>query len=244
MGIGIVLLVAAVVGTAFASIGMIALGGATAFFTRGVKKNRRKAIIAASAFPFVCLAWGGAVFFFQATVNEGVFDRDPGLGDAWHCPLPNGYALMMIDVTDYGWVYNPKTQVGGGVGEQEDAIFGVRAVQVAGRYVMGGIDSKIPDDESLTGNNYAQMDSYFLMDSETGKRSDFRTYDELNSAAQTLGIQPDLRHIDDVYRKYRFTWFDTFAAFLLFVPPVVAAGLLLRWILRLRRTRVEVFQTV
>src|SRR5258706_11155596 len=242
MGIGIVLLAGAVIGTILACIGGTMLGGATAFFTRGVKENRRKAIIAASAFPFVCLAWAGAVFFFQAVVNETAFDRDPGLGDAWHCPLPNGYALMMIDVTDYGWVYNPKTQIGGGVGEQEDAIFGVRAVQVAGRYIIGGIDSKIPDDESLVGNNYGQMDSYFLMDAQTGKRSDFRTYDELNSAAQTLGIQPDLRHIDDVYRKYRFTWFDTFGAFLLFVPPVVAADLLLSRILKLRRTRAEVSQ--
>lgn len=238
-----VLLAAAVVGTVFAAIGASAIGGATAYFTRGVKEGRRRAIILAAAFPFLCLGWGGAVFFFQAVVNEYAFHRDPGLGDDWHCPLPNGYALMMIDETDFGWVYNPKTQAaGGGVGEQDDAIFGVRILQVSGRYILGGVDSKIPSDEDVLKDKNEHVDSYFFMDTQTGKRNEFRSNDEFRAAVFQLGIQPDLQPIDDVYRKYRFTWFDALAGFLLFAPPVIAAGMILRWIFKLRRTRLNLLQ--
>src|SRR5215472_11095917 len=130
MGLGIVLLFWAVIGTVVAAIGAAALGWATALLTRGVTKGRPKVIIAASLFPLLCLGWGGAVFVFQAVVNEGLLHRDLGLGDTWHAPLPNGYQILMIDVPDQGLVYNPKTQPGPGVSEREDAIDGVRNVQL------------------------------------------------------------------------------------------------------------------
>jgi len=66
--------------------------------------------MAATSFPFLCLAWGCGVFIFQGVINEAVFHRDPGLGDLWQCPLPNGYALTMVDVPAHGRVYNPATQ--------------------------------------------------------------------------------------------------------------------------------------
>ena len=125
MGIGFVLLIWAVVGTVLAVIGALVLASAAALLTRGAGNGRRRAIIAAGLFPFACLAWGGSMFFFQALVNEGLLHRDPGADDAWKTPLPNGYAILMIDVTDQGWVYNPKTQGSdSAVGEQEDAVAG------------------------------------------------------------------------------------------------------------------------
>lgn len=78
MGIGIVLLFWAVVGTILASIGAAILGSFTARFTNGSPK-RRRAILVTSAFPFLCLGWAGALFIFQAIINETVFHRDPGL---------------------------------------------------------------------------------------------------------------------------------------------------------------------
>ena len=36
-----------------------------------------------------------------------------------------------------GWVYNPKTQPGPAVGEAEDAISGIRQLQLSGAYVLG-----------------------------------------------------------------------------------------------------------
>ena len=235
MGIGFVLLIWAVVGTILAFIGALVLASATWLFTRGAARGRRMAIIAAGLFPFACLAWGGSMFFIQAVVNEGLLHRDPGAGDAWHSPLPNGYAILMIDVTDQGWVYNPKTQGSdSAVGEQEDAVAGVRDVQVAGRYILGGVDSKAFED---LGKASHHVDSYFLLDTQTGKRTQYQDYDALRRAAVALNIAPNLQPINDVYAKYRFTWFEVFAGLLFILPPIAGALLLLRWVVRLRPRR-------
>jgi hypothetical protein len=237
MGIGFVLLIWGIVGTILAGVGAAVLGGSTAFLTQNVNHGRRRAILAASLFPFVCFGWATAIFAFQAIVNGVVLHRDPGIGDGWDCPLPNGYALSMIDVTDQGWVYNPKTQVGGNVHEQADAVGGVRVLQVAGRYILGGSNSK-----SLEhfGRASDRVDSYFLLDTQVGKHTDFSDYNLLVSAAQPLGIQLHLEPIAAIYRRYRFTWFDIFAAFLFCGPLLFAAFLLLRWIIRLRKTTTAV----
>jgi hypothetical protein len=237
MGIGIVLLLWAVVGTVVAAIGAVTLGWITAALTRRIANNRRKVIVAASLFPFVCLGWGGAMFVFQAVVNEGLLHRDLGLGDTWHAPLPNGYQIMMIDVTDQGWVYNPKTQSGSGVGEQEDAVAGVRNLQVAGRYILGGTDSK--SFEHL-GQDSNQVDAYFILDTQVGKQTKFQSYDALGRRAVELGIELNLQPINAVYSKFRFSWFDVFAGLLFCVPPVIGGLVLIGWIVRLRRTRMLV----
>jgi hypothetical protein len=110
MGIGMVLIAAAIVASIMAGMAAVVLGAATWFATKGIQ-GRLKVVLTASVFPFVCLGWAGLVFFFQAFVNQELLHRDPGAGDAWQCPLPNGYGILMIDVTDHGWVYNPKTQI-------------------------------------------------------------------------------------------------------------------------------------
>jgi hypothetical protein len=234
MGLGFVLLFWVVVGTVVAAIGAATLGCGAALLTRGVTNGRRKVVIAASMLPFVCLGWGGAVFVFQAVVNEALLHRDLGLGDTWHAPLPNGYQIMMIDVTDQGWVYNPKTQPGSGVGEREDAVAGVRDVQIAGRYVLGATDSKAFEH---LGKDTNQVDAYFLLDTQLGKRTQFQNYDALRHSALELGIEPNLQPISTVYSKFRFSWFDVLAGLLFCIPPVIGVLLLIRWIVRLRRTR-------
>src|SRR5215471_16608614 len=200
MGLGLVLLFWVVAGTFVAAIGAVTLGCVTAMLTRGVTNGRRNVIIAASLFPLVCLGWGGVVFVFQAVVNEALLHRDLGLGDTWHAPLPNGYRIMMIDVTDQGWVYNPKTQPSGVVSQREDAVAGVRNVQVVGRYILGGIDSK--SFEHL-GKDINQVDAYFLLDTQLGKQTPFQNYDALRQRAVELGIKPNLQPINAVYLKFR-----------------------------------------
>jgi hypothetical protein len=231
MGLGFVLLLWAVVGTVVAAGGAATLGSATALLTRGVASGRRKIIIAASLFPIVCLGWGGVMFVFQAVVNEGLLHRDLGLGDTWHAPLPNGYQIMMIDVTDQGWVYNPKTQPGSGVGEREDAVAGVRNLQVAGRYILGATDSKAFEH---LGQNTNQVDAYFLLDTQLGKRTQFQNYDALRQSALELSIEPNLQPINTIYSKFRFSWFDVVAGLLFCLPPVIGVVF---WIVQLRRTR-------
>jgi hypothetical protein len=240
MGLGIVLLFWAVVGTVVAGVGAAILGCGTALLTRGVTSGRRKVIIAGSMFPFVCLGWGGTVFVFQAIVNEGLLHRDLGIGDTWHAPLPNGYQIMMIDVTDQGWVYNPKTQPGSVVGEREDAVAGVRNLQVAGRYILGATDSRAFEH---LGKDTNQVDAYFLLDTQLGQQTHFHNYNALRHRALELGIEPNLQPINTVYSKFRFSWFDVLAGLLFCLPPVIGALLLIRWIVRLRRTRTLLPQT-
>lgn len=232
MGAGGVLLIATAVGLIAAAVAALVLLGATAFLTRRVTQGRRRGILAAAFFPFACVVWADTVAVFQWVVNESFLHRDPGFGDEWLCPLPNGYALMMIDVTDQGWVFHPKAQVVDGVTEQVNAVDGVRALQVAGRYVLGGSDSQ--SYQHPEGSNI--MDSYFLLDAQTDTRTNFSNYDALHEQAQQLGIALRLEPISVVYSRYRFTWFDVFAGMLLCVPPLVSAWLLCLWIWRLRRT--------
>jgi hypothetical protein len=235
MGIGVVLIIWAVVGTIVASAGVLVVGGTTAFLTRRATRWRRSAIVVACLFPFACFAWAGAVFMFQALVNEGLLHRDPGLGDSWHCPLPNGYSLLMIDLTDEGWVYDPKTQiVPDSVSDQDDAVPDVRTLQIAGRYILGGRSAGMTRRSDENGD---QVNSYFLLDTAAGKYKTFATYEQLRDASLQHGIQPTLEPIYQVYSRYRFTWFDVFVGFLFCAPPLVSGSLLLRWVLRLRRER-------
>jgi hypothetical protein len=106
--------------------------------------------------------------------------------------------------------------------------------------MLGGSDSQRIEH---FGQDTDAVDAYFLLHTKTGKRADFKTYDALRAAAQELNIQPNLVPIGGVYSKYRFTWFDAFAGVLLIVPPLMGAFLLLRWVLRLRRTRGTVVQS-
>jgi hypothetical protein len=235
MGLGFVLIFWAAAGSFLATAGLFALGGTTAYLTRGVAAGRRRAIIASGLFPFVCLGWASIVFFFQAFINQAYFERDPGLGDTWECPLPNGYHVLMIDITDEGTVYNPRTQkFPGGVGSQEDAVFGVRTLQVAGPYLLGGVDTKFSDH---LGDEKQTIDSYFVIDCRSGKRTNFPTLDLIRKAAQLVGVQLNLEPIAVVYSEYFYTWFQTLTQFLYAVPPIIGFSLLVRWVIRLRRTR-------
>lgn len=234
MGLGFVLLIWTVIGIIISALGAITFGSVAALLTRGVSKGRRSVIVASALFPFACFAWGGTVFVVQGVVNEGLLHRDVGLGDTSHCPLPNGYQVLMIDETDNGWVYNPATQPSGGVTERLDAISGVRQLDVEGQYILAVADSKawtklMPSE--------TEVDSYVLLDTRTSKRSEFRDYAELRTAALALGIEPRLEPIFTVYRRYRFSWFDILAGLLFCIPPLLALPLLIVWIIRLRRSR-------
>jgi hypothetical protein len=233
MGIGFVLLIGAIVGAAIAANAALVSGLTTAYLTRGAQRSRKGLILAASLFPLVCFGWASAVFAFQAVINETVFHRDAGLGDTWRCPLPNGYALLMIDTTDQGFVYNPKTQSGGALGEQGDAIAGVRVLQVSGRYILGGSDSRSFE----RSDNADQVDSYFLLDTQFGKHANFSSYEALRTKAQELGIVLHLESIEAVYGQYRATGFEVFVGLLLCLPPLAGVALLVSWIIRVQKTR-------
>ena len=181
MGLGFVLVIWAVVGIVLACAGTLVMGAAATFLTRKATTDRSLTLLAAVAFPFVCLGWAALLFVFQAFVN-GAMHRDPGLGDTWTCPLPNGYAILMIDSTDHGWIYNPKTQPGDGVSQRDDAVDGVVLAQISGRYILGGVDSR---STSALEADLNHIDSYFILDAQAGKKTAFSSIDGLRQAAQS-----------------------------------------------------------
>ena len=233
MGIGFVLITWAVIGSILAVVGALTLRFVAALITRGANSNRRRLLRTALAFPFACLVWAGSVFVFQTVINVVVLHRDMGLGDGFDCPLPNGYALTFIDVTDIGTVYNPKNHpVWSEV--RENRVDNVRLMQLAGPYILGGADSKYFEH---LGQESKAVDSYFLLDTRNATRTDFQTYSQVYDAARQRKIQLQLVPIDSLYSKYRFTWFDALAGILLVGPPLVGMMLLARWALKLKKTR-------
>ena len=238
MGIGIVLVGWAVVGLILAGTGAAILAAVVTHFTRNLGKDSRKAVVAAAAFPFVCLGWAGVVFFLQAIVNDSVLHRDPGLGDAWYCPLPYGCSLLMVDDTDEGCVYIQRAQTTSGAGAETPELCGIRRLQVAGRYLLGTRDKSVTADC----RDASQPDFYFLLDGITRETLTFSTCEDLHAAAVQRSIQLRLQPIAEVYSEYRPTRFDTFVDFLLCVPLLLMGLLLVGWIVRLRRRKNVVLQ--
>jgi hypothetical protein len=230
MGLFVVLIFWAVVGMVLGAISAGALAAITAFLTRGIAQGRRKLIVAAALLPFACLAWAGGVFVLQAVVNAGVLHRDIGLGDGWYAPLPNGYQISFIDVTDQGSICSSAQ----GDECSSASLTGVRFLQVAGQYLLGAIDSH---GFQHLGQQTSVVDQYFVLDTHDGKKAVFTSLDQLRAEASKRGIVLHLEPIYSVYSRCRFTWFDVFAGCLLVLPPIAALALLAYLVMRLRRTR-------
>jgi len=235
MGLIFVLGFWAIAGSILASLAAVGTRIFALAITRQIPRNpvKRRLIRAATILPIACLLWAACVFVFQAVINSVYLNRDVGTGDTWNCPLPNGYEIMMIDVTEEGTVYKPRTQtLPYGVTGQEDSVFGVRTLQVAGPWLLGGADT-----ESFSRlDEEGAINRYFLLDTRTGKPGYFKNQADLQSAAQHIGVRLQLEPIDTVYNRYRFTWFDLLALLLLLIPPAAATLLLLRALLHLRKS--------
>jgi hypothetical protein len=232
MGLAVVALFWLFFGAVAATIGSVVLRAVTTRLTRNATGNRSRLLSTAILLPYACLARGAAIFVAQSFVNERYFHRDPGIGDSWKCPLPNGYAMEMIDVPDHAWIYKPATQPSGSIGSQDDTIAGVQLFQVAGQYLAGGTD------DSGLGRRLAGedgVDSYFLWDTVSGTRKRFANVANLRSAMSQLGLQLSLEPVGRVYRRYRYTWFDNVVSAAIIAPVLLGLGLLGVWILRVRR---------
>jgi hypothetical protein len=130
----------------------------------------------------------------------------------------------MIDVTDHGGVYNPKTLPPDAIVGQDDNVFDVSQLQLSGRHMLGAL---------TPGNSYGG--SYFLLDTQSGKRLIFPDFQRLGVALGPLGIKPDLRPIETVYSQYGGTWFDYVVLALTLIPPMLGFVLFCRRVLRTRK---------
>jgi hypothetical protein len=228
MGIGLALASWCVKGTILATALAVLAGVLTAVYVPRGRPRRTRLILWTCAFPFACLAWFLALFVFQAYVNETMLYRDPRVGPIWQAPLPNGYAVLMIDEHHDGTVFNPKTHFSNSSNSEihpdgTDAVSGVRVIQIAGNKILGGAG---PIGQYSSSATRERVDSYFVLDTEAHTRANFDSYDALARASQAFGVQPKLEPLFRVYKRYRYTWFDALVI-ALFLIPVLGVGLLL-----------------
>jgi hypothetical protein len=154
--------------------------------------------------------------------------RDAGIGRTWQTPLPNGYAVLLLDEKHDGTVFNPNTHFANTSNNEihpdgPDAVSGVRVIQIVGNKILGGAG---PIGQYSSPASINRIDRYFLLDTDAHTRANFQNYDELASAAHAIGIEPHLEPLYRVYKRYRFTWFD-YAALALFLVPAIGAGFIL-----------------
>lgn len=232
MGILFVLIIYAIALTVAATIGAAILAPTTAYLTRSASSGRKRVITASAIFPFACVAFAGTWFVCYAIINDTVFHRDPGLGDTWQTPLPNGYALTMIDTTDQGMVYNPKTQAYWGLTTLEEPINGVRQLQITGNRIFGARDSGY---FGRIGHDSNFVDTYFELDTDKGVPVEFKTLDALRKHAAAEGVALHLREFQSVFSDYRYTWFDYLAYGVLLLVPGLGFLALALWVWTIRR---------
>jgi hypothetical protein len=232
MGIVVVLVFYAVALTIAASVGAVTLGFVSYVLVKHPGPKRKRAVLASILFPFACVAFAGGWFVIYSVVNYEVFHRDPMLGDSWETPLPNGFALMMIDTTDQGTVYNPKTQSGDGVVTgREDTAFGVRQLQISKGLIFGARDSGY---FGRIGQDSKFVDTYFELDTTKNKQTEFKSLDDLRSRAASEGVTLDLREFQSVFGDYRTTWFDYFSGVILLLLPMMGLVTLGHWVWKQR----------
>jgi hypothetical protein len=238
MGIGLSIVSWCLKGTVIATVLAVLAGVVAAIRVPRGRPGRTRLILWTCVYPFAALAWFLAVFIFQAYVNEALLYRDPGIGHTMQTPLPNGYAVLMIDEDHDGTVFNPATHFTSSSDNEvhpdgPDAVSGVRVLQIAGNKILGGAG---PLGQYSSPATRDRIDYFFLLDTDAHTRVNFDTYDALTQAAKQLDIQPQLQPILGIYDRYRFTWFDLSAIALFLVPALGAAFAILR---RMRRLRSE-----
>ncbi|MBV9887858.1 MAG: hypothetical protein JO119_15025 [Acidobacteria bacterium] len=237
MGIGLSIVSWCAKGIAIATLLAVFAGALTAIQVPRGREGRTRLILWTCVYPFACFIWFLAVFIFQAYVNETLLYRDPGPGHLYQTPLPNGYAVLLIDEIHDGSVFNPATHFSNASNEDihpdgPDAVSGVRVLQVAGTKILGGAG---PIGEYSSAESRDRVDYYFLLDTDARTRTNFQTYDALTKAAQASGIQPHLEPLLTIYQRYRYTWFDLSALALFLIPALGAGFAILRRISRLQR---------
>jgi hypothetical protein len=226
MGIAFVLLFYAGALSIAAVVSMGLLFALVAFFTRHVKSGRKRALAFALLLPPCCVLLCGLSFPCYWVINDTVFHRDAGLGDSWYTPMPNGYMLQMIDVTEYGSISNPKKEADG------EIVSNVRRLQVDGDMISGTSDSLALQS---FGHPADAEDQYFILNAKSGVKQDFKSMTGLNGAIRNLGLHQHMRPFWDVFCDYRNNWFDYAYGFGLLFLPLLGGGMLLRYVLRIRK---------
>jgi hypothetical protein len=224
-------MMAGIVLACFAAVVLFAVG---ALLTRGVERGRGGFLVVTVLFPFLCVAWMGAAYVGHGFVNVLIFDRSVAGADEIDFPLPNGYALSFAQGTrEVAALYRPKGWPRWRNGKQE-GIPDVRLLQMANGYMLGGrgrrlVEAPEADDRIV--------ESYFLLETGSGRKREFATLAELEQAAGELGLRTQLQAAGTLAAAYGRTWFDGVLPLLMLLPVGLAGFGMLRWMGRLRARR-------
>lgn len=235
MGLAIVLFVVALFfGVVCAGIVSVLGFGIGALLTRGVERGRGSFLAVTALFPFLCVAWMAVAYLGHSVANVLVFDRSVRGGDEFDCPLPNGYALYLEKGSlEVGTLYRPTGWPRWRNG-WEDGIRDVRLLQLANGYVLGGRGRRLVETPEAGDRIVA---AYFLLDTRSGRKTEFETLPELEQAAERVGLRPQLQTVGEVYAVHARTWFDGALIWILLLPLAPAVFGMFRWLGRLRARR-------
>jgi len=167
---------------------MLAYLGTLAF--RLPRRGRPLTVAFTKAIPLSILAWLviGLTLALASEQTDVTFQGT--------CKLPGDYSLMVVDADGSGWVYKAGNEIkGGDVKWQRDGIGGVENLQIAGRYILGGRDSR----GFRPSRDRARISEYFLIDSARETVSKVSTLPQLQASASQLGISVQLSPVYEVY---------------------------------------------
>jgi hypothetical protein len=143
------------------------------------------------------------------------------------CHLTGEYALMMVDTDSPGWVY--RYQPGKeGVSWQQDGIDGVLRLQVTGKYIVGGRDTRGFQKNAI-------VTEYFLVDTQTATNTRFANLPQLEAALKPMGITLQLELVSEIYEGDRRPL--SVMIVLIFLPGALCVYLFFRWWRKLRSLR-------
>jgi hypothetical protein len=144
------------------------------------------------------------------------------------CHLTGNYSLMMVDAESPGWVYKD-TNGFQNIDWKKDGIDGVESLQVVGKYIVGGRDTR-----GFRKN--ASVNEYFLIDTDKSSLSHFETRSQLESAVTPLGIRVQLESAYGLYADSQQSQSRGLVV-LNCVLGALCLGLFFRWTKKLKTLR-------
>ena len=203
----------------FAAVAGIVFRAATRHWTQHAPptEGRRIFLRRAGLLPAM-LAFYALIFLAGYGVwNEIVRHRGLGFGDDMEASLPHDYQLTMIDVADRGWL-RPR----GRYVDQLDreAVTEVHQMQVSGDFLLGS----------------AGDSTFFMLNSATRERWDFRSLTDLETAARAKGIATELEPLGEFYREHRYDRVDGAAFIVFWIFPIAAMVWFVRRLLDIRKS--------
>jgi hypothetical protein len=192
--------------------------------TRNVQRNRRSAVVLAFLFPILTTFYLEAGLIGYGIVRH-LLGKDSFVDGIYHYPLVNGYRVVIFDKMP------EMATVEHGNGELD--VSEVRSIEVSGGLII--VQAHRGKDASDWGRD-KPANSYFVIDSATGRQTEYPSLDRLERAMNEQGVRLHPMSIDELLADAAGPGVVGCVVFLLLIiPAALAAVLLIRRLQHLRR---------